>query len=189
MIALLLAGCAASNFSPTPTWPADAYGTAVAYHSTVISEAYQTATAIRMSHAYIPHINSGSCQSYEAVVEILPDKTSLAVNETLKVSVTLHNIGCSGLGLPYFQIQPRRSEILAYASPEIQNHYRSVVPGEEDTAEFLFTASASGQVELVAQADFEVGLDAAPSTNGTPVPTPAWMWKQVLSTPVTITVK
>ncbi len=188
-MALLLAGCAAANFSPTPTWPANVYDTAIAYHSTVISEAYQTATAIRMSHAFVPLINSGSCESFQAAVEILPDKTSLAVSDSLKVTVVLSNTGRSGLGLPTFRILPKKMEALAYVSPEIQTHGGAIPPGEQDTAEFLFTAAAPGQVELVAQADFEIHPDPCPSSNGTPVPTPAGMFKQVLSAPVTITVK
>ncbi len=189
ILILLLAGCTAAKFSPTPTWPAEAYDTAIAYQSTIISEAYQTATAIRMSHVYVPLVSRSGCQSYQATVEILPDKTSLAVNDTLKVTVVLRNTGCSGLGLPSFQIVPSKVEALIFLSPKTQTHYGALPPGENDTAEFSFTAKTPGQVELVAYATFEVHLDAPPPLNGTPFPTPAGMFKQVLSSPVTITVK
>ncbi len=189
ILALALAGCTAVNYSPTPTWPAEAYNTAIAYQSTIISEAFQTATAIRMSHVYVPLISSPGCQSYQAIVEISPDKTSLAVNDTLKVTVVLRNTGCSGLGLPSFQIVPSEVEALTFLSPKTQTHYGALPPGENDTAEFSFTAKTPGQVELVAYATFEVHLDAPLSTNGTPAPTPAGMFKQVLSTPITITIK
>ncbi len=189
ILALALAGCTAANYSPTPTWPAEAYDTAIAYQSTIITEAFQTATAIRMSHVYVPLVSRSGCQSYQATVDISADKTTLAVNDTLKVTAVLRNTGCSSLGLPTFQIRPHEMDALAFGSPEVQTHYRAISPGEEDTAEFVFTARTPGQVELMAQADFEIHLDVGPSTNGTPVPTPAGMFKQVLSAPVTITVK
>ncbi len=189
MLALLLAGCTAATFSPTPTWPAAAYDTAVAYQATVITEALQAARASRMSHAFVPFVSSASCDSYSATLEFTPDKVSLAVNETLKVTVVLHNTGCSSLGLPTYQIQPRKMAALAYLSPAVQSHYLSIAPGEKDTMEFVFTAKTPGQVELIGQADFELHLTASPSPNGTPAPTPAWMWRQVKSTPITITIK
>jgi hypothetical protein len=186
VLALVLAGCTATAFSPTPTWPAAAYDTAVAYHSTVITEAIQ---ADKLNYAYVPLVSSAGCDSYAAEIEFSADQVSLAVNDTLKVTIVLRNTGCSGLGLPTYQIQPRKMAALAYASPEVQAHSLSIAPGEEDTAEFVFTAKAPGQLELVAQADFELHLDAGLSANGTPAPTPAGMWKQVLSTPIIISIK
>ncbi len=189
VLALLLAGCRGVSFAPTPTWPADAFANAVDEQSTLIAQAYQAATAIRTSHAYLPFINSAGCDSYSAAIDFAPDKVTLAVNDTLKVTVVLHNTGCSNLGTPTFQIQPRKVAALTYLSPEVQTHSRSIAPGENDTVEFTFTAKAPGQVELIAQADFELHLSASPSSNGTPAPTPAWMWRQVKSTPVMITIK
>ncbi len=185
VLILALAGCTSANFSPTPTWPAEVYDTAVAYHATVITGAIQGSK----NYTYVPLISKAGCDSYNAAIELIPDKVSLAVDDTLKVTVVLQNTGCSSLGLPSYQIQPRKMEALAYGSPETQAHYGAIPPGEKDTVEFLFTAKAPGQVELVAQADFEVHLDASPSSNGTPAPTPAGMWKQIQSTPITITIK
>ncbi len=186
ILALVLAGCAAASYSPTPTFPAVAYDTAVAYHSTVIAQAIRNS---KLNYAFVPFVNNAGCASFQASVEIMPEKTTLAVNDTLKVTVVLRNTGCNDLGMPSFQIQPRKMEALAYVSPEVQTHSGAIAPGGEDTVEFLFTAKTPGHVELVAQADFELHLWSPTPSSGTPVATPAWMWRQALSTPVMITVK
>ena len=184
ILALLLAGCTAATFSPTPTWPAGVYDTAVAYHATVITEAIQNS---KMNYAFVPLVSNAGCDSYNAAIELIPDKVSLAVDDTLKVTVLLQNTGCSSLGMPTYQIQPRKIEALAYQSPEVQTHSQALGPGEKDAAEFLFTAKMHGQVELAAQADFEINLDTSPSSSGGP--TPAMMRRQVISSPVTVTIK
>ncbi len=184
MLALLLAGCTAAAFSPTPTWPAGAYDTAIAYQATVITQAIQAGS---MSYAFVPFVSSAGCDSYAAAIEFTADKLSLAVGDTLKVTVVLTNTGCSSLGMPTYQIQPRQMEALARSSPEVQSHSLSIAPGQKDVMEFLFTAKAPGQVELTGQADFEINLDTSPSSSGGP--TPAMMWRQVISTPITITIK
>ncbi len=190
MLVLALAGCTAASFSPTPTWPAAVLATAMVNQTTVSPVTPQAVgQEAGARHAYIPLVNSAGCDSYSAAIEFTADRVSLAINDTLKVTIVLHNTGCSNLGLPTYQIQPRKMAALAYLSPAVQPHYLSIAPGEKDTVEFVFTTITPGQVELIGQADFELHLAASPSSNDTPAPTPAWMWRQVKSTPITITIK
>lgn len=115
---------------------------------------------------FFPFVMRAACQGYNALLDIALNKNTLIIGDTLSITLTLHNTGCSNLGLLYYQIQPPHIDHLEEITPRLQIHYLSIEPNSSDTAVFLFKANSEGQVTISGQADFEVHLEAGPPLNG-----------------------
>lgn len=102
-----------------------------------------------------------SCETHTASVVLATSAESLKVGDTVIVTVTLNNRGCTALGLPQYRlyIQSDRPEsVLAPDKPEPTTHYLGVAPEQSDIAEFSLQAVADGQALLTATVSFEVHL-------------------------------
>jgi hypothetical protein len=103
------------------------------------------------------------------------------VGETLLLTSTLANEGCSMVGLPQytlFMMSDQSSPVLVPDPPEPIVHYLGLAPGQTDSAEFALQVVGSGQVKLGSRSSFEVHLG---------YPGPAY-WAGDASEPVTVTV-
>lgn len=115
---------------------------------------------------FLPLVMKATCQGYTALLDIASNKNTLIIGDTLSITLTLHDTGCSNLGLLYYQIQPPHIDHLEEVTPRMQIHYLSIEPNSSDTAVFLFKANSAGQVTISGQADFEVHLESGPPLNG-----------------------
>ena len=121
------------------------------------------------------------CQYHTAYMTISATATSLHVGESVTVTATLFNRGCTGLGMPQYRLYIRPDEpepIFDPGNPEPVVHYLGVGSGESDAAEFALQAVGPGQARLSASASFEVHLG---------YPGPAY-WGASGTGPLTVTV-
>jgi len=129
-------------------------------------------------YTFFPYIAQPACVRYSASLDFDPDKTVLIISDTLTVTAVLHNSGCSKLGLPVYLVIPPQIEHMVPITPTLQPHFLSILPGNSDSAKFLFMATSTGQVAITGIAAFEVHLDSGPPLNG-----------DAESTPITITIQ
>jgi hypothetical protein len=100
------------------------------------------------------------CTTHSASMGISAGDTALRVGDTLTLTVTLHNTGCVGLGLPQYQltVDSERSGVLVPSRPEPVEHHLTVEPGQAHAGQFELQAVGAGEVTLSARASFEVHL-------------------------------
>lgn len=85
----------------------------------------------------------------------------MKVGDSVIVTVTLNNRGCTALGLPQYRLYIQSDgpeSVLAPGNPEPITHNLGVAPEQSDVAEFDLQAVADGQAILTASVSFEVHL-------------------------------
>ncbi len=102
-----------------------------------------------------------ACETHTASVALAASTEDLKVGDTVTISVTLNNSGCTALGLPQYRLNIQSDgpePILAPDNPEPLTHNLGVAQGQSDTAEFDLLAVADGQATVTASVSFEVHL-------------------------------
>ena len=151
IILLALFGCQEQEVNQLPT-PLNNSPTVVA--------------TVNRNSIFLPFVENPDCQGYRALLDMTIDKDTLSVGDSLRITLALHNTGCSELGLFSYQIQPPVIDNLKAVTPRMQTHYFAMLPGDADSVVFVFKAAKAGKVSLSGQADFEVNLTSGPPLNG-----------------------
>ena len=121
-----------------------------------------TATAQPLSSETPSLTPTLACRKETASVVLSASTESVQVGDTIKVTVTLNNEGCVGLGIPLYRLYIQSDgaqPIFTPENPEPVVHSLRVAPGHSDSAEFGLIAAAGGQAVLTATVSYEVHLD------------------------------
>ncbi len=137
----------------------------------VLSFTLQAASAISVvvepfvwqpSHwLYLPVVlrdYSPACSDDTASMTNTADPETMTVGEAAVVTVTLHNEGCSALGLIQYRLILEPTTVLSPAHPAPIIHSFALSPGHTDSVTFTLWATATGTVNVHASASFEVML-------------------------------
>jgi hypothetical protein len=121
------------------------------------------------------------CDTHTTVMTLTASNLAPNLGDTILLTSTLANEGCSDVGLPQYRLSMQSDPalpVLAPNPPEPVTHYLGIPPGGSDSAEFALQVIGSGQVVVTASSSFEVHLG---------YPGPAY-WAGDTSQPLTITV-
>ena len=122
-----------------------------------------------------------TCLTHTTVMTLSISDTSPKVGDTVAVTCTLANEGCSNVGLLEYTVSIQSNQflpVLVPNPPKPISHSLSIAPGQSDSAEFILQVIGSGQVTLTSSSSFEVHLG---------YPGPAY-WAGDSTGPLTITV-
>ncbi len=151
-------GTSTTTSTPTPTISPTGTSTTTATIGPPPSETYTPTPT--PSRSPTPTF---ACGIHSATMMLSTSPEKLTIGDTIKITVTLNNVGCVALGMPLYRLyinlgSDEPESIFTPDSPEPVTHYLAVAPGQSDTVEFNLKATASGQATLLATASFEVHL-------------------------------